>query len=78
MPRRLASYYYFDYCFSSVLPILTLKRAGFFGSDWWPATSSAESEGAVFSVLISGGSRRSPAPKERGAMRSPALRDASK
>jgi hypothetical protein len=70
MPRRLASYYYFDYCFSSFLPILTLKRAGFFGSDWW--------EGAVFSVLISGGSRRSPAPKERGTMRSPALRDADK
>jgi len=54
-------YYFVDYCFSSFLTILTLKRAGFFGSDWW--------EGAVFSVLISGGSRRSPAPKERGAMR---------
>jgi len=43
-----------DYCFSFFLLILIPKRAGLFGSDWW--------EGAVFSVLISGGSRRSPAP----------------
>jgi len=50
-----------DYCFSSFLPILIQKRAGLFGSDWW--------EGAVFSVLISGGSRRAPAPKARGTMR---------
>ena len=49
------------YCFGSFLPILSLKRVGLFGSDWW--------EGAVFSLLISGGSRRSPAPKERGTMR---------
>ena len=36
-----------DYCFSFFLLILIPKRAGLFGSDWWPATSSAESEAAV-------------------------------
>jgi len=50
-----------DYCFSFFLLILFPKRAGLFGSDWW--------EGAVFSVLISRGNRRSPDPKEQGAMR---------
>jgi hypothetical protein len=42
------------------------KDDGLFCSDWRPATSSAESEGAVFSQLISGGNRR---PRFIGAMR---------
>jgi hypothetical protein len=39
------------------ISIVLEKDDGLFCSDWRPATSSAESKGAVFSQLISGGNR---------------------
>jgi hypothetical protein len=39
------------------ISVIQVKDDGLFCSDWRPATSLAESEGAVFSQLISGGNR---------------------
>ncbi len=57
---------------------LPQKRVGLFGSDWWPATSSAESEGAVFSRLISGGNCRSRLRDNAEGARLPRLQVAEK